>query len=119
MKNRSFQNILFIVMTSFLIIGCNTNKKNVTIPSAWVINAQQDWVDNVEKQTNLEIIKGKVVPTATEANFKSTVQTFSEKQSVKSITFSQSQDWLNWKPVNRIVPTNLKDAPVALQWPCI
>ena len=43
------------------------------------------------------------------------MKNFTEKRSAKSITLSQSTEWLNWESVPNIGPANLGDAPVALQ----
>ena len=82
---------------------------------AWTIESQEDWQANIAEQSNLDITKGKIIPTAKEATFKSSMKKFAKKRSTKSITFSQSTEWLNWKPVSNIGPSNLGDAPVALQ----
>lgn len=86
-----------------------------SLVDAWTIESQQDWQNNIAKQTNLEITEGKVVPKTTEATFKSTIKRFPKKRSLKSITLSQSPEWLNWNPVPNIGPSNLGDAPIALQ----
>lgn len=81
----------------------------------WTIKSQSDWLANVETQSNLEFKKGMVVPTASNATYQSKLKTFKEKRSVKSLTVSQSPEWLNWSPVPNVGPSNLGDAPVALQ----
>ncbi|WP_372757746.1 hypothetical protein [Mariniflexile sp.] len=83
--------------------------------NVWKMASQEEWQANMAHQSNLEIKDGKVVPTSTEATFRSKLKKFDKKQSVKSITLSQSPEWLNWKPVPNIGPSNLADAPVALQ----
>lgn len=82
---------------------------------AWIVESQEDWQENVASQANLDISEGKAVPTSTEATFQSTIKKFSKKRSAKSITLSQSTEWLNWSPVPNIGPSNLGDAPIALQ----
>ena len=74
---------------------------------AWTIESQEDWQANIAEQSNLDITKGKIIPTAKEATFKSSMKKFAKKRSAKSITFSQSTEWLNWKPVSNIGPANL------------
>ncbi|MDE3742699.1 hypothetical protein [Maribacter polysaccharolyticus] len=81
----------------------------------WRIASQEDWQANVVSKSNLEITEGKVVPTATVASFQSAIKKFAHKRAAKSITITQSPEWLNWEPVPNIGPANLGDAPVALQ----
>ncbi|MGM0573907.1 MAG: hypothetical protein ACQESL_09170 [Bacteroidota bacterium] len=83
----------------------------------WIIDSQEDWQAHAAQIINLEITEGRVVPTATEATFLSSVKKFSKKRSVSSITISQSPEWLNWSPVSNIGPSSLDlgCAPVALQ----
>lgn len=83
--------------------------------NAWIIESQKDWQENMAEQSNLDITEGKIVPTATEATFQSTIKKFTKKRSVKSLSFSQSPEWLNWNPVPNLGPSNLGDAPIALQ----
>ncbi|MEL7117827.1 MAG: hypothetical protein AAFO07_00240 [Bacteroidota bacterium] len=104
----------YILITSFLIVfvlfTC-TNKKNV---DSWLIDSQEDWLAFIEKQSDLEITNGKVVPSSKKASFTSTMKQFTDKRSIKSITFFQSPEWQNWNEVKPIGPTNLGDAPVFL-----
>lgn len=86
-----------------------------SMTNAWIIESQKDWQENVASQSNVEIIEGRLVPTTSKASFQSTLKRFPKKRQVKSITFSQSPEWLNWHPVSNIGPSNLGDAPIALQ----
>ncbi|MDF7799226.1 hypothetical protein P4E94_12960 [Pontiellaceae bacterium B12219] len=81
----------------------------------WKIETQEEWLGNTASQSSLEITDGKAAPTAVEATFQSVVKRFPEKRSAKTITFSQSPDWLNWTAVPNVGPGNMGDAPVALQ----
>ncbi|WP_277483431.1 hypothetical protein [Catalinimonas alkaloidigena] len=83
--------------------------------NAWIIESQQDWQASIDRYSDLEISEGKAVPAAMVATFQSSIKQFTDKRSVKSITFSQSTEWLNWKPVSNVGPSNLGDAPIALQ----
>lgn len=106
---------LWAVFLVSLLIACG-NKKSVSSASEeWVIDSQQDWQAGMAQQTNLNIADGKLHPTDSVATFRSTLKKFDKKQSVKSIALSQSPEWLNWKPVPNVGPSNLGDAPVALQ----
>jgi hypothetical protein len=92
-----------------LLLGC------AHASSDWVIDSQEDWKENVATQSNLDLKEGRAVPTEKEAAFQSTVKRFPEKKSVKSLTLSQSPEWLNWTEVANVGPSNLGDSPVALQ----
>jgi len=108
--------ILFAVCIYTLGIACNDQQKSDSlIGNEWLIDSQQDWETNMAKKSNIVISEGKLEPNDSLSTFQSTIKKFSKKQSISSITFSQSSEWLNWKPVNRVGPENLGDAPVALQ----
>lgn len=111
-KMRELKNKLALVaMILAVVLGCTEPPKEKT----WIIDSQQDWQEFVADNSNIEIIKGKVEPTDSTAWLKSSVKRFSRKQSLKSVTFSQSKEWLNWEPVSNTGPSNLADAPIALQ----
>lgn len=82
---------------------------------SWVIASQEDWQSNGSETLNLEISQGKLIPFSVETFFQSRIKRFKKKCSATSITLSQSPEWLNWRPVSNIGPSNLGDAPVALQ----
>ena len=109
----------FLLLFTFtLFAACGVQKgQNTSSPTtnAWTIESQEDWQENMTGKSNLDITKGKVIPTAKEAVFQSSMKKFTKKRSAKSITFSQSTEWLNWESVPNIGPANLGDAPVALQ----
>jgi hypothetical protein len=102
-----YQLALTLVITSVLS-GCATT-------TTWTVDSDKDWETNTAAQTNLEFKEGKASPTDSEAVFRSVLKRFPTKQSVKSLTVSQSPEWLNWNPVPNVGPSNLGDAPVALQ----
>ena len=108
---------------SVLIIACSSKNKNLdsaayidkSLQDAWLIDSQEDWQKNVAAQSNIKVLDGKVEPTDSIATFQSTIKKFTKKRSAKSIIFSQSPEWLHWEPVFNIGPSNLGDAPIALQ----
>lgn len=81
----------------------------------WEIKTQQEWQANTATSSNLDVVEGKLHPTDKQASFKSVIKTFDGKRSLRSITLSQSPEWKNWQPVSNVGPSNLGDAPVALQ----
>lgn len=81
----------------------------------WTIASQDEWTTNRAKQTNLDFKNGKAIPTDSVATFQSVIKRFPEKSSMTSLIISQSSEWLNWNPVLNIGPSNLGDAPIALQ----
>ncbi|MGQ1784480.1 MULTISPECIES: hypothetical protein [unclassified Saccharicrinis] len=107
--------ILILLTLPILIIGMSCTNQAQHSEEAWTVDSQEDWQMNMDKTSNLEITDGKVIPTTTEATFQSTIKKYAKKRGLKSITLSQSPDWLNWNPVENIGPSNLGDAPVALQ----
>lgn len=113
------KSILGITITFFLLmlfVSCNQKSNSgVLAGNVWVVESQEAWKSNVIEKSNLDIIDGKLIPTSKEATFKSIVKKFDKKQSLKSVTFSQSPEWLNWESIPNIGPSNLGDAPVALQ----
>ena len=48
----------------------NTQHTGSPTTDAWTIESQEDWQANMTGQSNLDITKGKVIPTAKEATFK-------------------------------------------------
>jgi len=114
MKN--YQSKLILILISIITFSCANNKKTTLLTSeTWSLDTQEDWLGNITEQINLRVIDGKLEPLDSVATFKSAFKKFAKKQSVKSITLSQSPEWLNWEPVSNIGPSNLGDAPVALQ----
>jgi len=97
---------------ALLLIACGV--QFATAQDSWVIDSQAEWQQNTSDQANLEIKDGVAAPTGKSATFRSTLQTFQEKRSAKSIVFDQSTVWQNWEPVKNIGPSNLADAPVTL-----
>lgn len=83
--------------------------------AAWTIASQEEWVANMTSQSNIEFKDGKAIPTDSMATFQSQLKRFKKKRSAIAITFSQSPEWQNWEPVPNVGPSNLGDAPVALQ----
>ena len=84
MKNRIQINKSFLLLTFALFTASGA----VQAQKSWTIESQKDWQANIATKSNLEISKGKVIPTAKEAVFQSSMKTFSKKKSAKSITFS-------------------------------
>ncbi len=112
--------IYFFLTVCLTIPGLSCNHQNKQgadsrKTEAWVIDSQEEWQSHTAGQTNLNIAGGKAEPSDSVASFQSTLKKFAKKRSVKSITLSQSPEWLNWNPVANIGPSNLGDAPVALQ----
>jgi len=99
--------IPIIIFTSTLA-GCATKR-------TWTVDTQKEWEANLASQTHLEFKDGKAAPTAASATFQSVMKRFPSKQSIQSLTLYQSPAWLNWSPVPNVGPSNLGDAPVALQ----
>ena len=101
---------------SILMIGlASAQKKKITSNTTWTLDSQEEWLSNLDEKSNLDIVDGNLVPTATDATFKTQIQQFDKKKSLKSITLSQSPEWLNWEQIPYVGPVNLGNSPVALQ----
>ncbi|MCM2373453.1 glycoside hydrolase family protein [Aporhodopirellula aestuarii] len=85
-----------------------------TANDSWVIDSDSDWQENTASQTGLTIQKGVAEPEGKTATFQSRVKAFTEKRSIRSVTFDQSPIWQNWNPIKNVGPSNLADAPVVL-----
>ncbi|MEP3478614.1 MAG: hypothetical protein ABJZ55_05150 [Fuerstiella sp.] len=81
---------------------------------AWVIDSQAEWQNSTAAVSELEMKDGIASPTAETATFQSTVKTFEQKRSAKSIVIDQSTIWQNWQPTKNFGPINVNDAPVTL-----
>ena len=104
--------IFILIVMIISLYGCETVKE---IKEKWTIATHDEWTANTAAQSNLEFKEGKAIPTAPKASFQSVLKRFPNKQSVQSLTISQATEWLNWNPVPNIGPSNLQDAPIALQ----
>lgn len=102
-----------MVILTIATYGCKNALKETD--KTWVVDSQEEWLAIAAEKSNFDIEAGQIVPNAATATFKSAIRKFSKKRSVKSFTLSQSPQWLNWEPVSNIGPSNLGDAPVALQ----
>ena len=82
---------------------------------AWTIDSQEQWEQDTDAETGLEIKDGMARPIKKESTFRSKIKSFDSKRSASSIVINQSPEWRNWEPVKGIGPSNLGDAPVMLQ----
>ena len=80
----------------------------------WVIDSQAEWQNSAAAMSEVEIKDGIASPTAEKAMFQSTINSFDEKRSAKSIVIDQSTIWQNWEPTKNFGPVNVLDAPVTL-----
>ncbi len=116
MKVEYYSLISVLLLSSTSVFQCQIPQTIVSsLEDEWLIDSQEDWQQNMANQTNLKIDDGKAEPTSEKATFQSSIKTFAQKRSMKTIRFSQSPEWLNWEPVSNIGPSNLDDAPIALQ----
>ncbi|TWU37910.1 hypothetical protein Q31b_46990 [Novipirellula aureliae] len=105
MKNRNDGLLIGLLAISSVACAADTT---------WTIDSQAEWEQQTDSKTQLELKDGLVAPTAEQVTFSSTLKTFSQKRSAKSITIDQSVLWKNWDPISNIGPSNLGDAPVML-----
>lgn len=97
-----------------LILLCTLVNSIAAAQDAWTIDSQTDWETATAASSDLDFADGLATPTAGSATFRSNLKSFNEKRSAKSITLSQSPEWLNWEPTTNLGPANLGDAPVML-----
>jgi hypothetical protein len=93
----------------FSVCGC------ASATHTWTLDTQDEWAANIAAQSNLELKEGKAAPAASSATFQSVLKRFPKQQSMRSLVLSQSPEWLNWSAVPNVGPSNLGDAPIALQ----
>ncbi|MGD7654262.1 MAG: hypothetical protein ACQCXQ_13670 [Verrucomicrobiales bacterium] len=85
----------------------------ITHAAAWTIG-KDDWKQAVESSDGITIEGGYAAPTGKSGTLRTTMRTFAEKTSAKSLVVRQSPVWQNWNPTANIGPANLNDAPVLL-----
>ena len=88
---------------------------NASTDSVWQISGQAGMKANILKSENLILEDGLIFPKDKSATLTTKIKIFSKKRSAKSLEIKQSTIWENWTPVPNIGPSNLGDAPVALQ----
>jgi hypothetical protein len=125
MIQKTSQYIFSTTIMYMLLLSCSSKltpiqysespKSDSKSTEPWVIDSQEEWQNNIVDPTNVKFVDGQAIPTSRKASFRSSFKQFSSKKAVKSISFFQVDDWLNWETVDRVGPANLGDAPVALQ----
>lgn len=81
---------------------------------SWQIDSTSDWLSAEATNEGLIITEGTASPSGKVGHYRSIVKKFTEKVSAESITFEQSSAWLNWQPIEQVLPKSLGDAPVFL-----
>ena len=100
-------------LISSLFILCATP---VLLQSAevWQIDHTAEWQAAQAGSEGIEIVDGFATPSGVTGRYRSSVKRFPQKVSAQSITFGQSPSWLNWQPVDKVLPPSLGNAPVFL-----
>ncbi|MEX1028226.1 MAG: hypothetical protein WD049_09515 [Candidatus Paceibacterota bacterium] len=80
----------------------------------WRIDTQADWSAASGEAIEMTIQDGIAKPERAAATFRSKLQRFDKRRSVKSIVFEPDPVWQNWQPIENLGPVNLQDAPVLL-----
>lgn len=80
----------------------------------WRIDTTEEWKAAAASSGNLEFKDGMATPTAKTAVYSSVLKTFEKKRIFNKMTLTQSPAWQNWKPIKKVQPSNLEDAPVFL-----
>jgi hypothetical protein len=80
----------------------------------WQIDAPQEWQAAQFRVEGIELRDGLAALIDGTGVYESAVKHFPEKIAAQSIRFEQSPVWLNWRPVAKVLPPELGDAPVFL-----
>lgn len=89
--------------------------RKVSTDSVWKISGQLGMKANILKSENLILEEGLIFPKDKLATLTTKIKTFSKKRSATFLELKQFTIWENWTPVPNIGPSNLGDAPVAVQ----
>ena len=80
----------------------------------WEIDQDAEWLAAQATSGDIRIVDGLIAPSGASGRYRSIVKRFPEKVAAQSITFEQSPCWLNWDPVDKVLPPTLGDAPIFL-----
>ena len=91
-----------------VVSGLGQNSKE------WRIDTTKEWQQTEKESKGLTYEAGFATPNSDSARYLSVTRIFETSRSAKSISIKQSPVWQNWTPIKNIGPSNLQDAPVAL-----
>ena len=108
--------VIVLLLTFSLLTACKvqqntrvSNDKKIPDTSysttdSWTIESQEDWQANMAEQSNLDITKGKIMPTEKEATFKSSMKIFTKKQIDKFINvLNYYAEYEQYKNINKYI----------------
>ena len=98
------------VQTTMMILAMVSTARSAPL----VLDGTEQWSDALLAKQGIEVGDGLVKCTASAATFQTKVISFGSTRKMESLTLKQSDGWLNWKPVGKVLPANLGDAPVFL-----
>ncbi|PXA03211.1 hypothetical protein DDZ13_13390 [Coraliomargarita sinensis] len=98
------------LLISILLLSLNT----VRSAEIWQIESTLGWHAAKAESEGIDILGGIAKPDGKTGRFRSILKRFPHKVSAQTITFYQAPLWLNWQPVEKVLPSSLGDAPVFL-----
>ncbi|NNJ24131.1 hypothetical protein [Alienimonas chondri] len=81
-------------------------------PKPWVIDSADQWQEFTAGSTDVSFADGLAKSVEPASTMSSRVQTYDAPRKPKSITFSQTTAWNNWKEVPNVGTPDMADAPV-------
>jgi len=108
---------LTLLLSAISLNGCipsSTQSTNL-LSNTWVIDSQEQWLDQINPDPNLIIEEGFVSTDQKTLIIQSQLHVSSTLKQADSITLSQSPIWQNWSSVKQMGPINIVDAPVFLR----
>ncbi len=82
--------------------------------ATWQIDTPAEWQQNQREAQGLSIEDGYAKADANTATYQSVVHKLRQPTRPIRITIEQSPEWKNWIPIDKVGPSNLRDAPVLL-----
>lgn len=104
------RSILVYMMLATQLAGCATTHG----PDDWVVDSTEDWLRAERESGGLTFDAGFATPTRDVSHYRSVTLTLDERHSARSLVLEQSPVWHNWSSVEKVGPSNLRDAPVLL-----
>ncbi|MBK1877635.1 hypothetical protein [Pelagicoccus mobilis] len=80
--------------------------------STWTIDSQVEWHNAVQNSEQIELRGGEAKSTGFASKVSSVVKRYEESKQASSITFTQSDDWNNWREIEKVGVPGMEDAPV-------
>lgn len=83
-------------------------------PLLWQIDSSEEWEDAAAEAQGLFFSQEWVRLEGDEGFYRSAMQPLPPGSKLASLTLTQAPLWQNWSPAGKVIPSNLRDAPVFL-----